>query len=141
MFFDTLSFWHGHLVSTKGLPVTDSFDKNFPVLYKGQVHEIRQTENFLVWLASLKDVVGRGRIFDRLLRIADGNFGDSKSVGDGVEEIRMHFGPGYRIYFRRRGTMIVLLLVGGHKDSQKRDIALACELAKRDDDGFENNAF
>ena len=119
--------------------MTDDFDKRSFVLYKGQVNEVRQTVEFHDWLASLRDLGGRARIFDRLLRVADGNFGDAKPVGEGVEELRMHFGPGYRVYFKRQGKAIVLLLAGGDKSGQRRDIATAIELAKRDEYGAEND--
>lgn len=109
------------------------------VLYKGQINEVRQTAEFQTWLDSLRDLRGRARIFDRLLRVADGNFGDAKAVGEGVEELRMHFGPGYRVYFKREGEAIVLLLAGGDKSGQRRDIAKAIELARREDYGAEND--
>ncbi|MBP2275274.1 MULTISPECIES: type II toxin-antitoxin system RelE/ParE family toxin [Sphingomonas] len=119
--------------------MNDDFDKHVSVLYKGQIHEVRQTVEFHDWLASLRDLRGRARIFDRLLRVADGNFGDAKSVGEGVEELRMHFGPGYRVYFKRQGSAIVLLLAGGDKSGQRRDLAKAIELVKREEYGAEND--
>ncbi|MFA6123872.1 MAG: type II toxin-antitoxin system RelE/ParE family toxin [Sphingomonas sp.] len=119
--------------------MADDFDKQPTVLYKGQIHEVRQTVEFRDWLASLRDLRGRARIFDRLLRVADGNFGDAKSVGEGVEELRMHFGPGYRVYFKRQGSAIVLLLAGGDKSGQRRDITTAIELARREEYGAEND--
>ena len=119
--------------------MTDDFDKRSFVLYKGQVNEVRQTSEFHEWLTSLRDLQGRARVFDRLLRVADGNFGDARSVGEGVEELRMRFGPGYRVYFKRQGSAVVLLLAGGDKSGQRRDIATAIELAKRDEYGAEND--
>lgn len=84
---------------------------------------------FSAWLARLKD--DRGRILARLERIRRGNFGDHKSVGGGIEELRLHFGTGFRIYFIRSGTEIVVLLAGGSKSSQQKDIARARTIAKQ----------
>jgi len=92
-----------------------------------QVHE---TAEFSQWLTSLKDAKTRGVIVARLARIENGNFGDSKSVGDGVSELRIDFGPGYRVYYVKRGDVVVYLLSGGDKSSQDRDIARAKALAK-----------
>ena len=80
---------------------------------------------FLEWLLGLKDVKGRAVIRARLNRIELGNFGDCKSVGAGVQELRIAFGPGYRVYFGREGNTVVVLLYGGDKGSQSRDIAKA----------------
>ncbi len=73
----------------------------------------------------------------RLKRLASGNAGDTKSVGDGVQELRLHFGPGYRIYYMWRDGVLIILLNGGDKGSQKRNIALARRMAKEADDGIE----
>lgn len=83
------------------------------------------TEPFIVWLESLKDAVTRLRIRKRLRRIEQNNIGDVGSVGDGVCELRMHFGPGYRIYFGYSGREVIVLLTGGDKNSQARDIQKA----------------
>ena len=91
---------------------------------------LRQTETFSRWFSSLKDRSGRIRILSRLDRIAMGNFGDVKPIGEGVSEIRIDTGPGYRLYFVRRENAAVLLLCGGDKSTQDRDIARARELAK-----------
>lgn len=80
---------------------------------------------FLEWLASLKDMRAVGIVRARLNRIRLGNFGDCKSVGGGVEELRIDFGPGYRVYFGREGASVVVLLCGGSKKSQARDIVAA----------------
>ena len=109
------------------------------VPYKGQNIEIRQSLEFDRWLRRLRDRTARARIFDRLDRLAKGNFGDTKSVGDGVQELRMRFGPGYRIYYVWRGDMLILLLTAGDKDSQSRDIALAKRMAKEADNGIEDH--
>lgn len=89
------------------------------------------TENgqnpFRDWLEGLRDQQARARIRVRLNRIRLGNFGDSKSVGAGVSELRIPHGPGYRVYFGRKGNTVVILLYGGDKGTQSRDIALAQE--------------
>ena len=95
---------------------------------------IRQTDTFRKWERTLDDSKVQALIAARLNRIAYGLLGDVKPVGDGVSEIRIHYGPGYRIYFTRRGNEIIVLLCGGDKDSQKRDIATAKTLATRLDD-------
>lgn len=77
------------------------------------------------WLASLHDERARARILVRLDRVSLGNFGDCRSVGEGVQELRIDYGPGYRVYFGQHGSTIVLLLCGGDKDSQAKDIDLA----------------
>ena len=92
--------------------------------------EIRQSETFQAWVAALRDGRARARIAVRLRRLAMGNLGDVKSVGEGISEMRIDYGPGYRVYFRRIGAQIVLLLCGGDKSSQAADIARAKSLAK-----------
>ena len=89
-----------------------------------------RTEEFDAWLAALKDKVGRARILHRIRSAEHGNFGDCDSVGEGVFELRVHFGPGYRAYFTRRAEVVYLLLLGGDKSSQKRDIKRAIEMAQ-----------
>lgn len=92
--------------------------------------KVRQTEDFANWLGKLRDAEGRKRIVARIVRIAStGNFGDFRSVGDGVSELRIASGPGYRVYYTLRGAEIVLLLCGGDKGSQDRDIAKAKDVA------------
>ncbi|MSP36914.1 MAG: type II toxin-antitoxin system RelE/ParE family toxin [Deltaproteobacteria bacterium] len=83
---------------------------------------------FLDWLNQLKDIKARATIRARLDRVRLGNLGDSKSIGDGVHELRIAFGPGYRVYFGPDGLFLVVLLCGGDKGSQKRDIAQAKKL-------------
>ena len=92
--------------------------------------EVRQSEHFEAWLAALRDVRARARIAVRLRRLSIGNPGDVKSVGEGVSEMRIDYGPGYRVYYRKIGAQIVLLLCGGDKSSQAADIARAKRLAK-----------
>ena len=81
------------------------------------------------------------RIDDRIRRVSDGNFGDTKSVGDGVQELRLPFGPGFRIYYVWRGPVLIILLHGGDKGSQARDVAKAKALAKEIDDASEADTF
>jgi len=112
-------------------------DKPPNVLHKGQVVTV-QTAEFRDWLNGLRDRKARLRIDDRLKRLASGNAGDTKSVGEGVQELRLHFGPGYRVYYTWRDGVLIILLNGGDKGSQARDIALALRLAKDADDGIES---
>jgi putative addiction module killer protein len=91
--------------------------------------EIRQTETFSNWLGSLRDRQARIRIQVRIDRLALGNPGDVKPVGEGVSEMRIDYGPGYRVYFVRRGSTLVVLLAGGDKRTQSRDIGTALKLA------------
>lgn len=98
--------------------------------------KIEQTEAFEQWFDGLKDRKAKIRITARLVAIQEsGHFRDHKSVGPKVSELRFHFGPGYRVYFTRRGQEIVLLLGGGDKDSQDKDIARAIQLAEEIEDG------
>jgi putative addiction module killer protein len=96
--------------------------------------EVRQTEVFTDWLGRLRDTRAQAKIAGRIARLADGNLGDVKSVGDGISELRVNFGPGYRLYFVRQGTAIVVLLCGGDKGSQGRDIKRAKALADQLED-------
>ena len=92
--------------------------------------EIRQTDAYVDWFAGLRDRQARARIDIRLRRLALGNPGDVKPVGDGVSEIRIDYGPGYRVYFLRRGNSLIILLGGGDKGTQERDIRAAVALAQ-----------
>lgn len=92
--------------------------------------KVLRTSVFANWINDLRDSKARARIQARIERLIIGNPGDVKSVGSGVSEMRIDYGPGYRVYFTRRGTTIVLLLAGGTKDSQERDIKQAQELAR-----------
>lgn len=89
-----------------------------------------RTEEFDAWLRALRDPVGKARIAARIRSAELGNFGDCESVGDGVSEMRIHVGPGYRVYFARRAELVYLLLCGGDKGSQQRDIRVAKALLK-----------
>jgi putative addiction module killer protein len=92
--------------------------------------EIQQTPVFEHWLTGLKDAVSRAIIVRRIERAAAGNLGDVRPVGDGVNELRIDYGPGFRVYFVRRGETLIVLLCGGDKASQPRDIARAKTLAQ-----------
>lgn len=92
--------------------------------------EVRQTDVFADWFRRLRDENARARIQIRIRRVSIGNFGDVKPVGEGVSELRVDYGPGYRVYFCKRGELLVLLLAGGTKKTQEADIAKAKELAK-----------
>jgi putative addiction module killer protein len=90
---------------------------------------IQTTDAFDAWFASLKDKRAVARIQARIDRAEDGNFGDCLPVGEGISEMRIHYGPGYRVYFIQRGMDLVILLAGGKKSSQSKDIKTALELA------------
>lgn len=90
---------------------------------------IRKTLVYAEWIDNLRDLQGRARILMRVERLAAGNPGDVKPVGGGISELRIHFGPGYRVYFTQRGLDIVILLAGGDKSSQPKDIQTALHLA------------
>ena len=92
--------------------------------------EIRKTTVFAKWIDSLRDIRARARILARIERLATGHTGDVKSIGEGVTEMRIDSGPGYRVYFKRRGKALVILLAGGDKRSQRRDISTALRLAR-----------
>jgi putative addiction module killer protein len=92
--------------------------------------EIRKTDRFARWIDHLGDVLGRARILARIERLAGGNPGDLKRLREGVSEMRINFGPGYRVYFKKRGRELIILLAGGDKSTQARDIEAALRLAR-----------
>jgi len=92
--------------------------------------EIRKTEFFARWLDDLRDLRARARVQVRIERLAAGNPGDVRPVGEGVSELRIDYGPGYRVYFRRDGRELIILLAGGDKSSQTKDIKAALRLAR-----------
>lgn len=92
--------------------------------------DVEQAPEFERWLGHLRDVSARAVIVRRIARVARGNLGDVRSVGEGVSELRIDHGPGYRVYLTRRGERLIVLLCGGDKDSQARDIARAKALAQ-----------
>jgi len=94
------------------------------------MNKILRTEAFDVWLAKLKDPRGKARIIERIRSAERDNFGDCETVGRGVSEMRIHFGPGYQVYFTRIGNLVYVLLCGGTKRGQQRDVAKAQKMAK-----------
>lgn len=96
--------------------------------------DILRTDEFDHWLDKLRDRQGRANIIKRIARLEDGNFGDHKFF-DGIGELRIHVGPGYRVYFARIGDTVVILLCAGDKSSQRRDVKRALEMAKEVQDG------
>ncbi|MFP4500059.1 MAG: type II toxin-antitoxin system RelE/ParE family toxin [Candidatus Hydrogenedentota bacterium] len=92
--------------------------------------EIRSTDTFVKWLDRLADINARARVLARIDRLAEGNPGDSRGVGEGVMELRITYGPGYRVYYVAQGQELVILLAGGDKSSQSRDIRSAQRLAR-----------
>ena len=93
------------------------------------MNTLLKSDEFDAWLCNLKDQVGKALIALRLERAAKGSFGDCEPVGEGVFEMRIHCGPGYRVYFTRRCAVVYLLLLGGDKSTQKRDIKRAIKMA------------
>lgn len=93
--------------------------------------EIRQTELFSRWLRGLRDRLARVRIQARIDRLESGNPGDVRPVGEGVSELRINYGPGYRVYFVRKGSELIILLAGGDKSSQSKDIQTALGIARQ----------
>lgn len=92
--------------------------------------EVRQTDEYSDWFANLRDRQARARINARIRRLSLGNPGDVKPVGEGVSELRIDYGPGYRVYFLQRGHEVVILLTGGDKRTQQKDIQTALELVR-----------
>jgi len=101
----------------------------FPMGAQGKI-QIQQTETDAKWFSELRDRTARARIDVRIRRLSLGNVGDAKPVGDGVSELRVDNGPGYRIYFVQRGEVVIVLLAGGDKSTQDKDIRNAKALAK-----------
>ena len=93
------------------------------------MYEVHKTEEFDRWLSALRDQVGKAKILARVRRLELGNPGDVRDVGEGISELRINFGPGYRVYYKQIGRMIVLLLCGGNKSTQDSDIKRAKRLA------------
>ncbi|ENE1250781.1 type II toxin-antitoxin system RelE/ParE family toxin [Stenotrophomonas maltophilia] len=92
--------------------------------------KIQRTRQFATWIDALKDVTARARILARIGRLAEGHPGDHRYLADGVSELCIDAGPGYRVYYTQRGRQLVILLVGGDKGSQRRDIEKAREIAR-----------
>ena len=106
-------------------------DDLYPELYNGRVKTILTTETFDDWFAQLRDKQAEKRIQARIRRAELGNFGDCEPVGEGVSEMRIHYGPGYRVYFAQRGLEIIILLAGGDKPTQAKGIQAAPRLARQ----------
>lgn len=89
------------------------------------MYSIQQTATFAKWLSGLRDMRAKARIIARVRQAEHGNLGDTKSVGGGVSEMRIDVGPGYRLYYTRRGEILIILLIGGDKSTQEKDIKRA----------------
>ena len=92
--------------------------------------DVRKTDVFAQWLDNLRDFQARARVQARIERLAAGNPGDVEPVGEGVSELRINYGPGYRVYFKKRGRELIVLLAGGDKNTQAKDIKVALRLAR-----------
>jgi putative addiction module killer protein len=97
--------------------------------------ELRKTAEFDKWFRKIRDDLTRARISSRILQLREGRTGDHKHVGEGVWELRLHFGPGYRLYYAQHGREWILLVAGGEKSSQEKDIRLAWKLARKAREG------
>ena len=106
----------------------------YPTRYDTCVYYIQRTDEFDDWLARLKDLRARAKIIVRIKSVELGNFGDVEPVGEGVGELRIHYGPGYRVYIKQVGKVLILVLCSGTKKSQQRDIEHAKELARKYED-------
>lgn len=91
--------------------------------------DVLTTQTFDRWLQGLRDMQAKAKVLARIRRASMGNLGDAEPVGDGISEMRIHYGPGYRVYFQQRGTRLVLLLAGGTKRTQQQDIHAAKRIA------------
>jgi putative addiction module killer protein len=91
---------------------------------------VTRTDEYAAWFRKLHDARAKAKILTRIDRLLDGHAGDVAPIGDGLSELRIHYGPGYRVYFATRGASLILLLIGGDKDSQQRDIETAKRLAQ-----------
>jgi putative addiction module killer protein len=99
--------------------------------YNRDMLKVQETDNFKTWIRDLKDKIAQSIINARIRRISSGNFGDTKPVGGNVSELRIDYGSGYRVYYTRRGREIIILLCGGNKSSQSRDIETAKQIADK----------
>jgi putative addiction module killer protein len=99
---------------------------------------LKQSATFRKWQSNLRDAKAKASIAMRLQRLANGNAGDAAPVGEGISELRIHYGPGYRIYFQQRGEVLILLLCGGDKSTQSRDIRAAKQIAAQWSDNNED---
>ena len=99
------------------------------------MYQVKKTEQFIKWMKNLRDVYAKSRINNRLKHVELGSLGDSKSVGDGVFEMRIDYGPGYRLYYMNVNGEVIFLLIGGDKSTQQRDIEKAKEIKKELNNG------
>lgn len=106
------------------------FDNLYPAGYTSVMYQIRKTDRFAAWIDNLRDLKGRARILARIERLAVGHAGDVKPVGEGVSEMRIDTGPGYRVYFVKHGVEWIILLAGGDKSTQPADIKSALQMAR-----------
>jgi putative addiction module killer protein len=102
----------------------------YPAGYTLITYQIRKTDRFASWIDNLRDLRGRARILARIERLAAGHAGDARPVGEGVSEMRIDTGPGYRVYYVKYGEEWIVLLAGGDKSTQSADIKIALELAR-----------
>jgi len=102
----------------------------YVITYTKGMKEIRRTDTFIKWIRKLLDSRARYRIYKRIERLAEGNPGDVEPVGEGISEMRIDYGPGYRVYFKDNGKDIIILLCGGDKTTQPEDIAKAKKIAR-----------
>jgi len=102
----------------------------YPNGYNIVMIEIRKTDTFAQWIDGLQDIRARARILVRIERLSAGNPGDVKPVGEGASEMRIDYGPGYRVYFKKIGQRVVILLAGGDKNTQSKDIKTALHLSR-----------
>jgi putative addiction module killer protein len=116
-----------YILATSGIK---NIDNLYPRGYNWFVNEIRKTDTYARWLDSLRDIHARACVLARVERLAAGNPGDVKPVGEGVSELRIDYGPGYRVYFTMRGRTVIILLAGGDKRTQATDIKTALRLAR-----------
>jgi putative addiction module killer protein len=107
-----------------------SLEYVYPLGYNADMFEVRQTDLYAEWFAQLRDRQARARIDVRIRRLSLGNPGDVRPVGEGVSELRIDYGPGYRVYFVQREQRVVILLAGGDKRTQTQDIQTAITLAR-----------
>jgi len=100
------------------------------IVYTWNMKEIRRSSEFIIWLKKLRDSRARDRIYRRIKRLAEGNPGDVEPAGEGISEMRIDYGPGYRVYYKDTGKEIIILLCGGDKRTQTRDIEQAKKIAR-----------
>jgi len=110
----------------------------YPFRYICSVYSIETTDHFEKWLKKLKDIRAKARILTRIKVIETGNLGDHKSIGGHVSEIRITYGPGYRLYYTKKGDVVILLLIGGDKSTQSKDIEKARSILAELEEGNED---